>query len=147
VDGGPVGLVRQRDGRTAVVAAVPFGRLAASAADLLAAAPELQVTPWRSVAVPDLDPMAAADLAAALGTAGLVLDPADPWLRVTACTGLPGCAKSRADVRADAAAALAGGTLPAGGARQHWAGCERRCGRPRGEVVDVVATSAGYRVG
>src|SRR5215210_299883 len=46
VDGGPVGLMRQLDGRTAVVAAVPFGRLAASAADLLAPAPELQVTPW-----------------------------------------------------------------------------------------------------
>jgi precorrin-3B synthase len=50
-------------------------------------------------------------------------------------------------VRADAATALATGALPAGGARQHWAGCERRCGRPRGEVVDVVATLDGYRVG
>ncbi len=146
VDGGPVGAVAQLDGRTAVVAAVPFGRLTAAAADLLAAVPELQVTPWRSVAVPDLDAADAGGLAAALRDAGLVLDPADPWLRVTACTGLPGCAKSLADVRADAATALAAGALPAGGARQHWAGCERRCGRPRGEVVDVVATLDGYRV-
>jgi precorrin-3B synthase len=146
VTGGPVGRVGQRDGRTALVVAVPFGRFSAPAADLLTTAAELQVTPWRSVAVPDLAPGEAVELAAALGGAGLVLDPADPWLRVTACTGLPGCAKSRADVRADAAAALAAGALPAGGARQHWAGCERRCGRPRGDVVDVVATPAGYTV-
>jgi len=144
-NGGPVGAVPQLDGRTAVVAAVPFGRLDAAVADLLTAVPELQVTPWRSIAVPDLPD--ATDLAGALHDVGLVLDPADPWLRVTACTGLPGCAKSLADVRADAAAALASDALPAGGARQHWAGCERRCGRPRGEVVDVVATLHGYRVG
>jgi len=147
VDGGPVGAVPQLDGRTAVVAAVPFGRLGATTADLLTGLPDLQVTPWRSIAVPDLDPAAATVLTGALRDAGLVLDPADPWLRVTACTGLPGCAKSRADVRADAAAALAAGALPADGARQHWAGCERRCGRPRGEVVDVVATLDGYVVG
>jgi precorrin-3B synthase len=42
---------------------------------------------------------------------------------------------------------VAGGVLPAAGARQHWAGCERRCGRPQGNVVDVVATTVGYRVG
>ncbi|WP_406278004.1 precorrin-3B synthase [Nocardia sp. NBC_00881] len=29
--------------------------------------------------------------------------------------------------------------------RQHWSGCDRRCGRPRGTVTDVVATNEGYR--
>jgi precorrin-3B synthase len=33
------------------------------------------------------------------------------------------------------------GTLPV-----HWAGCERRCGRPRGRVADVIATGDGYRL-
>ncbi|MCU1605658.1 MAG: cobG, partial [Modestobacter sp.] len=56
------------------------------------------------------------------------------------------CAKSLADVRADATTAVTTATLPAGGARQHWAGCERRCGRPQGGVIDVVATPTGYRV-
>ena len=142
--GGPAGALPQTDGRTALVAVVPLGRLTAAQADLLAAvATDLQVTPWRSVALPDLPDASAA---AALTAAGLVLDGASPWLRVTACAGRPGCAKSRADVRADATTAVAAGALPADGARQHWAGCERRCGRPQGDVVDVVATGTGYRV-
>lgn len=140
------GEVPQVDGRTALVAVVPLGRLTAQQAALLAglAPAGLQVTPGRAVAVPDLPDASAA---ARLTAAGLVLDPGSPWLRVTACAGRPGCAKSLADVRADAARAVATGTLPAGGSRQHWAGCGRRCGRPRGEVVDVVATGSGYAIG
>ncbi|MGY1744147.1 precorrin-3B synthase [Blastococcus sp. SYSU D00695] len=137
------GVHPQTDGRTALVALVPLGRLPAGQAELLAdtATSGLQVTPGRAVAVPDLPDASAA---AALTAAGLVLDPGSPWLQVTACAGRPGCAKSLADVRADAAHAVVTGTLPAGGARQHWAGCARRCGRPRGEVVDVVANGSGY---
>jgi precorrin-3B synthase len=139
------GPVRQDDGRVALVAVVPLGRLTADQATLLSAtADDLQLTPWRSVVVPDLPDDTAAP---ALAAAGLVLDPDSAWLRVTACAGRPGCARSRADVRADAEHAVATGVLPADGARQHWAGCERRCGRPRGAVVDVVATGTGYRIG
>ncbi|WP_029431077.1 nitrite/sulfite reductase [Blastococcus sp. URHD0036] len=140
------GVVRQLDGRTALVAVVPLGRLTTYQAELLAdtSAGTLQVTPNRAVAVPDLPDGAAAS---ALTAAGLVLDPESPWLLVTACAGRPGCAKSLADVRADATHAVATATLPADGARQHWAGCGRRCGRPRGEVVDVVATGSGYAIG
>ncbi|RBY85012.1 nitrite/sulfite reductase [Blastococcus sp. TF02A-30] len=143
---GPAGAVDQHDGRTALVAVVPLGRLTAGQAELLAATAghDLQLTPWRSVVVPDLpDASAAGELAAS----GLVLDPGSAWLRVTACAGRPGCAKSLADVRGDVVRAVSSGTLPAGGARQHWVGCGRRCGRPTGDVVDVVATGAGYRVG
>ncbi len=143
-DGGPVGIVSQRDGGTALAAVVPLGRLSADQAELLASlSAEVQVTPWRGVVVPDL---ADSSAAASLTAAGLVLDAGSPWPRVTACAGLPGCAKSHADVRADVTAAIAGGTLPAGGARQHWSGCERRCGFPRGQVVDVLASPTGYRV-
>lgn len=140
----PIGAVPQDDGRTALAAVVPLGRLTTAHLPLLAdLAAEVQLTPWRGVVVPDL---ADGSAAAPLVEAGLVLDPDSPWTRVTACAGLPGCARSRADVRFDATAAVAARSLPAGGARQHWAGCERRCGRPGGAVVDVVATGSGYRI-
>jgi precorrin-3B synthase len=145
---GPVGAVEQEDGRTALVAAVPLGRLPAEQAELLAGlADEVQLTPWRSVVVPDLAEDRVDDAAVDLHRTGLVFDADSPWTRVTACAGRPGCARSLADVRADAVRAVATGSLPADGGRQHWAGCERRCGRPRGEVVDVVATGTGYRIG
>ena len=145
---GPVGAAEQHDGRIALIGVVPLGRLTADQVDLLARlAPEVQVTPWRSVVVPDLADDRVDDAAVDLHRTGIVFDEASPWLRVSACAGRPGCAKSLADVRADVAAAVVRGDLPADGARQHWAGCERRCGRPRGEVVDVVATGTGYRVG
>jgi precorrin-3B synthase len=142
---GPAGAVVQDDGRTALVAVAPLGRLTSDQAELLAgtAVSDPQVTPWRSVVLPDLPDAAAAGR---LSAAGLVLDSGSPWLRVTACAGRPGCAKSLADVRGDVERAVSAGTLPADGARQHWVGCERRCGRPRGDVVDVVATGIGYRV-
>jgi precorrin-3B synthase len=145
---GPVGAVAQDDGRTALVGVVPLGRLGTDAAEVLARlAGEVQLTPWRSVVVPDLAEDAVDDAAVDLFRTGMVFDEASPWVWVTTCAGRPGCAKALADVRADAAGAVASGALPAGGARQHWAGCERRCGRPRGTVVDVVATGTGYRVG
>ncbi len=144
---GPVGAAAQSDGRTALIGVVPLGRLAADQADLLARlAAEVQLTPWRSVVVPDLAEDVVDDAAVDLHRTGFVFDADSPWLQVTACAGRPGCAKSRADVRADAAAAVAAGRLPGDGARQHWAGCGRRCGRPAG-ALDVVATDDGYTIG
>jgi precorrin-3B synthase len=143
---GPVGAETQADGRTALVGVVPLGRLSAAQAELLAGlAGEVQLTPWRSVVVPDLAEDRVDDAAVDLYRTGVVFDADSPWARVTACAGRPGCARSLADVRADAAAAVAAGTVPEG-VRVHWAGCERRCGRPRGDVLDVVATPEGYRV-
>jgi precorrin-3B synthase len=71
---------------------------------------------------------------------GLITDPDSAWHGVTACTGRPGCAKSLADVRADARNWLGTPhTRPV-----HWAGCARRCGRPSGDVIEFVATGDGY---
>ena len=144
---GLVGAAAQHDGRTALIGVLPLGRLSADQADLLARlADEVQLTPWRSVVVPDLAEDAVDDAAVDLFGTGMVFDEASPWLQVTTCAGRPGCPKSLADVRADATTAVRAGTLPAGGARQHWVGCERRCGRPQGEVVDVIATPTGYLI-
>lgn len=108
---------------------------------------ELRLTPWRGVVLPAAGAGAAesAYALARLAATGLVTAPDSPWLRVGACVGRPGCARSHADVRADAARALdAAGraALPL-----YWSGCERRCGHPRGDRIDVVATADGtYRL-
>ncbi|WP_371096104.1 precorrin-3B synthase [Streptomyces sanglieri] len=103
---------------------------------------ELRLTPWRGVVVPGVERRRAAGLLDELGATGLVVGPDSPWSGVGACIGRPGCAKSLADVRARAAAA--GG--PAGLLPVYWSGCERRCGHPRGEWVDVVAVPGGHRI-
>ncbi|MFD0143557.1 MULTISPECIES: cobalamin biosynthesis protein CobG [unclassified Streptomyces] len=111
----------------------PLGRLTAAQLRALLPADEVRLTPWRGAVVvgasdgrlPELD------------AAGLITRPADPWAGVSACTGRPGCAKSLADVRADA-------TPGDGGLPVHFSGCERRCGHPQGRTwVDVVATADG----
>ncbi|MEU2548109.1 cobalamin biosynthesis protein CobG [Streptomyces roseolus] len=108
----------------------PLGRLTAARLRALAeGADEVRLTPWRGVVV--VGP--SADRLPALAAHGLVTDPADARTGVTACTGTPGCAKSLADVRADAARAP-GGPLPV-----HYSGCERRCGHPHGARIEVTA--------
>jgi precorrin-3B synthase len=92
----------------------------------------------------DLSPAEAGRVARLLDAAGLVTDPASPWVGVTACTGRPGCAKSLADVQEDARRWVAGRSGPTE-VPVHWAGCERRCGLPRGPVVQMVATADGYQ--
>ncbi|MEV4747318.1 precorrin-3B synthase [Streptosporangium sp. NPDC049248] len=167
--GGTVGVIAQRDGRSALTVLAALGRLTAAQLEALARAAEhgggeVRVTPWRTIVVPDLPPREVDGRRAALADAGLVGDPASPWLGLTACVGRPGCAKALADVHADVHAGVHanGGTGSESGAGGpdgvrpprsrtralpvHWSGCERRCGRPRGQVVDVVATGDGYRV-
>ncbi|MEU3748595.1 MULTISPECIES: cobalamin biosynthesis protein CobG [Streptomyces] len=113
----------------------PLGRLTAAQLRALLPADEVRLTPWRGVVVAGAGP--SEDRLAALGSHGLITRPDSPWAGVSACTGRPGCAKSLADVRADAAPGSARG-LPV-----HYSGCERRCGHPHGTWVDVVATADG----
>ncbi|MUM29706.1 precorrin-3B synthase, partial [Mycobacterium sp. CBMA295] len=101
----------------------------------------LVITPWRSVLVCDVPESAADASVRVLAPLGLVFDENSPWLRVSACTGTPGCAKSAADVRADAA-----GAVPTPSAtHRHFVGCERACGSPPAAEV-LVATEDGYRL-
>ncbi|MCP3802533.1 hypothetical protein NLX83_24995 [Allokutzneria sp. A3M-2-11 16] len=125
--------------RTLVVGA-PLGRLdAAQSRELLrAAGPTLRLTPWRSIVLRGVEP------STVVGR-DLIIDPNSPWHGVTSCAGMPGCVKAVADVRADAAAWLRERPEPSA-QRVHWSGCSRRCGRPQGQVIDVVATDEGYEV-
>lgn len=123
--GMPIGPI----GDHAIGVAPVLGRLTSAQARVIAKAGNAVVTPWRSILV----------LGVLDDDAGLVTDPSAPSLGVSACIGRPGCAKSRADVRADAARI---GRTP----RVHVSGCERRCGKPAQEHVDVLAAEDGYLV-
>jgi precorrin-3B synthase len=142
----PVGWISQRDGRIALGAALPLGLLPAQVAERLAsigaaADAPLVVTPWRSVLVCDLSEEVADVALRMLAPLGLIFDENSPWLSVSACTGSPGCARSGADVRADAALSL---DLDSA-VHRHFVGCERACGSPpAGEVL--VASGQGYRL-
>ncbi|MDQ4119767.1 MAG: hypothetical protein M3235_22820, partial [Actinomycetota bacterium] len=98
------------------------------------AAPALLVTPWRTLVLPT--PHDPAAVPRHLRDAGLVVDPHDPALHVSACAGTPGCANSLADVRAHARSLIASGQ----DRQVHVSGCARRCGAPHGPHADVVAT-------
>jgi precorrin-3B synthase len=136
------GVLPQADGLVAVGALVPLGRLGGVALRLLATARRLVVTTARGVIVPDLTPEAARRWARALAEAGLEVEGTSRWVGVTACAGRPGCAKSLADVRADADSTSA----YSDGLPVHWVGCARGCGSPSGPHVRVEATPAGYAV-
>ena len=128
------------NGREAALSVgVPLGRLDPAQWRLLARGGELRLTPWRGAVVTGIAPHLADGLLGEFSEAGLITGPDSPWAGVGACIGRPGCAKSLADVRAEAGAAVG----PAGRLPVYWSGCERRCGHPHGEWIDVVATSGG----
>ncbi|MEU1815674.1 cobalamin biosynthesis protein CobG [Streptomyces roseifaciens] len=153
------GLVTGPGGRCALSVTAPLGRLTGAQWRLVTRVAaeegnqELRVTPWRGLVVPGLPAHKAPQLLAELADAGFVTSADSAWHRAGACAGRPGCAKSLADVRADAAQCLSGGQ-PAGATATtatalpvYWSGCERRCGRPGGgRWVDVLATGDGYEV-
>ncbi|QII06264.1 precorrin-3B synthase [Rhodococcoides fascians A25f] len=142
----PIGWLEQDDGLVALAAGLANGVIGARLAEFLAAIERpVIVTPWRSLIVCDLDEEPAEQVVRVLAPMGLIFDAESPWIRVSACTGSPGCAKSLADVRSDLKAAVDARMTPRD-ERQHWSGCERRCGRPKGEVTDVIATGIGYQV-
>ncbi|MFI1247269.1 cobalamin biosynthesis protein CobG [Streptomyces anulatus] len=161
---------------TAISVGVPLGRLAPAQWRLLTETArrygnELRLTPWRGIVIPgpfgppepstqsaQPEPSTqstqsgrsggagrsgrAAEALDALAAAGLITGPDSPWTGVGACIGHPGCAKSLSDVRAEAGAAVG----PVGRLPVYWSGCERRCGHPHGEWIDVVVTPEGHRI-
>ncbi|RCH64437.1 cobalamin biosynthesis protein CobG [Streptomyces sp. SDr-06] len=132
------GIVASPDGTYALIVAPVLGRVGAPALHALAGPrDEVRITPWRQFVIPGFDERAAHERLRELEDAGFVTGPGSPWTGVGACTGRPGCAKALADVRRDA---LPGrGPLPV-----YWSGCERRCGHPHGDWVDVTATPDGH---
>lgn len=97
---------------------------------------ELRVTPWHAVVVGGVDPAEVPAAVEALTRTGWVVSPDSAWVGVHGCTGAPQCARSLTPVHADTRALVQTGPfrMPIS-----LVGCERRCGHPSVEHVDVVA--------
>ncbi|RWR32073.1 hypothetical protein D2T31_03730 [Sinirhodobacter populi] len=105
---------------------LPFGQITAALLRDLAGAP-VRLTPWRSLLLEGVDHIAPRE--------GLITDPADPLLRISACTGAPGCLSASVETRA-LARELAG-RLPEG-ATLHISGCAKGCAHPA--LADLTLT-------
>lgn len=144
--GRPIGWL-EFDGAVHLGAGLRFGMLSSQLARMIAVinAP-VTVTPWHSLVIHGLAEDIAEQVVRVLAPLGLIFDANSTWLRVTACTGLPGCAKSPAYTRDDAAHHIALGEVEEG--LVHFSGCERRCGHPLGEYTDYLAVAENeYEVG
>jgi precorrin-3B synthase len=124
-----LGRLRQTDGRDAVTVLAPLGRLDPTLLDRLAATGrEVRLSTRRTITLLDVE--------GDLDLTGFVTSEDSGWWGLSACAG-SACTRSRADVRAFAAARARqrGPASPT----EHWSGCERRCGRPPNVEVERVA--------
>lgn len=116
-----------------ILAALEFGQIAPDTLRRLARLAPLRLTPWRMIlacgaqTLPELP--------------GLILDPADPRLRLRACPGAPACASALAETR-NLARSLAPLVPP--GAVLHVSGCAKGCAWPRPADLTLTATAAGF---
>lgn len=136
--------------RNEVVAfAPPFGDLPAPLLEQLVAScraaggADLRLTPWRVLLATGISDQAT--LSASLSRLDLILDAADPRVKVSACIGAPACHRASAPTRTDAG--LLAGTL--GGDFDgivHVAGCAKRCARPPEAAWTLLAREGRYDV-
>ena len=143
------GFQRQLDGREAVTALAPLGRLDASAlvalAELLGSlGAEARLSRWRTFTIADLEPATARSLATSLELIGLIVEPDSVWEGLSACAGLGYCSKARFDVRA--AAERRASERRGGAPAEHWSACDRRCGEPASAPIAVAAEGGAIAV-
>lgn len=121
--------------RDGALVALAFGQMHAGTLHALAAvSQEIRPTPWRMLLLVGATTLPAIP--------GLITDPADPILRITACTGAPGCPQALGDTRqlARSLAAL----LPCGQTNLHLSGCAKGCAHPAPADLTLTATGEGY---
>lgn len=151
------GVLEQADGRVAVTAVAPLGRVDHTTLVGLRAllgddVRSVRLSPGRTLTLVDVAADRAAQLVTDLGALGLLTAPDSGWEGLSACAGLGACASARVDVRAAAArrasarrgrpARPAPATAPA----EHWSACERGCGRPTPAGTFITATAGALRV-
>lgn len=115
------------------LAALAFGQTEAETFASLADLGPIRLTPWRMVLIEGAT--------RAPANSGLITDPADPLLNVTACTGAPGCPQARGETRA-LARRLA--PLIPQGQRLHVSGCAKGCAHPGAAQATLVANEGTY---
>lgn len=134
-----LGVLAQRDGAVAITALPPLGRL-----DVSVLRGDVRVSTRRTVTVVDVAIGDAAALLSELEAGGMVTSEDSGWWRLSACSGMGACARALADVRK--AASLRALSRSSDGPAEHWAGCERGCGRPTGSAVTITARNDGVVV-
>ena len=112
-----------------------FGQTTSETFAQLAAFGPLRLTPWRMILVEGASVLPS--------TNGIITDPADPLLRITACTGAPGCTQAQGDTR-HTARSLAPHLKP----RQtlHISGCAKGCAHPNKAPLTLTATRQGFNL-
>lgn len=121
-----------RPGQTeaGVLAALPLGQIDATAFAQLTELGPLRLTPWRMLLVEG----------GKTAPKSVILDPVDPLLNVTACTGAPGCPQALSITR-DIARDLA--PLVPKGAHLHVSGCAKGCAHPKPAPLTLTASGPG----
>lgn len=114
------------------VVALAFGLVQATTLARLGALGALRLTPWRSLLVEGASGLTS--------SAELITDPLDARLRVSACTGAPGCGQAHGATRG-LASDLAQWVAPA--SVLHVSGCAKGCAHPR-PAATVVVTPQGF---
>ncbi len=117
-----------------LLVAAEFGQLASEALLALAqTGDEIRVTPWRMLLLAEAD--------CAPQALCLITDATDPRLRVTACTGAPGCPQAAAPTRA-----LARFLAPFVSEHRHLhvSGCAKGCARAAPSDVTLCAALDGF---
>jgi precorrin-3B synthase len=126
----PWGLVPQ-----GCVVGFEFGQMPVDMLRALSALSPLRLTPWRSVLVEGAQTVPAA-------LSELITHADDVRLRVSACTGAPGCSQAAAPTR-ELAHALA--PLIPLGHMLHLSGCSKGCAHPHAALT-LVATPTGFNL-
>jgi precorrin-3B synthase len=143
----PYGILAQRDGRCLLSLMVPLGFLGADQVEAVigAADREVIVTPWRGLLIPDLTHDVDRS-AKSLTDVGLSVESASGWSEVSACTGAPGCNNANASTR-PVAAEMVDVVRRTNGLPVHVVACERRCGAPVTEHIEIALGQGNWQVG
>ena len=146
-----LGLIPLTEQVCAVGLGAPFGRIDSETLARLAALvatygiSEVRLSPWRTLYVA-ANPGSAERLVADATELGLIVDDADPVMRVDACSGV-GCCPSTALATRQHARMLAGAMARTGFAGSlHVSGCAKGCARSAPADVVLVGEGDSYHV-